>query len=121
MQAIAQLEFGLAHAAVLSRRLDPVPAGRRYPRHLGGHRALAVDCQPINAGANRKVGAELTRLAEQLVDVALAITDMHQPVGRAEKSGGLPHVLEPAHALLVLDRHTRGIDVALKLVGAFEL
>jgi hypothetical protein len=98
-----------------------VHAGRRHRRHLGGHRALSIDRQPINAGANQEVGAELARLAEQLVDIALAITEVHQPVGRAEKSGRLPHVLEPAHALLVVDRHTRGIDVALELAGALEL
>jgi len=53
-----------------------VHAGRRHRRHLGGHRALSIDRQPINAGANQEVGAELARLAEQLVDIALAITDV---------------------------------------------
>src|SRR6478672_10531434 len=118
---ITQLEFGLAHATVLSCHLDPVHASRRHPRQLGGHRALAIDRQPIKAGANQEWGAELARLAEQLADGTLAITNVHQPVGRPEKSGGLAHVLEPAHALLVLDRHARGIDVALELAGALEL
>ena len=82
---IAQLVFDLAHATVLSRHLDLVHAGRRHRRHLGGRRALAIGRQPISAGADQEVGAELARLAEQLVDVALTVTDMHPPIARAPR------------------------------------
>lgn len=49
---------------------------------------------------------------QELIDVALPVT--HAVLGRANKRDGLAQVLQPAVALLRLDRHAGGIDVRLE-------
>ena len=59
--------------------------------------------------------------AEQLVDVALAVTDMDASSWIAEQRRGLPHVVQPPDALLLLDRNPRRIDLLLERGGPLEL
>jgi hypothetical protein len=48
--------------------------------HLG---VCAITCQSIDAGAQQKMRFGILGRAEQLVDVALAIANMHAPCGIA--------------------------------------
>src|SRR3954464_4719807 len=89
--------------------------------HLGGHRVMTITRTTVDAAPDDEVGAELLGRAEQLVDVALAITDMDAPCRRTEQGHGLAQVLQPADALLGLDGHARRIDLALECGGALEL
>jgi hypothetical protein len=89
--------------------------------HLVGDRVPAVAGQAIDAGAHEEVGARRPRRAEELVDVVLAVADVDQPGRVAEERGGLAHVLQPADALLGLDRHPGRVGPALERVRALEL
>ena len=59
--------------------------------------------------------------AEQLEDVALAVADVDAPGRVAQQLRGLPEVLQPADALLLLDRDAGGVDLPLQGVGPLEL
>lgn len=89
--------------------------------HLIGNRVPAVAGQPVDAGAHDEVRAEVVGQAEQLVDVALAITDMDAATRRAEQRRRSTQVLQPAETFLVLDRHAGRLDFALERIRAFEL
>ena len=58
--------------------------------------------------------------AEQLVDVALAITDMDASSGMSEKLSGLLDILQPPDAFLLLDWDARRIDLLLERGGSLE-
>jgi hypothetical protein len=53
----------------------------------------------INCRLRDEVRPSLIRLAEQLVDVALAVTEVHAPLGLLEQGAGAPHVVQPTDAL----------------------
>jgi hypothetical protein len=59
--------------------------------------------------------------AEQFINIALAISDVHAAIRIVEQRGGLADVLQPADAFLFLDRYARRINAALKLIGAVKL
>ncbi len=80
----------------------------------------AVIRPPVDAAAHEKVRAEFVRRDEQLIDVALAITDVDASRRIGSKYGCLVHVLEPTEALFLLDRHPRRVDMPLEGARAFE-
>ena len=106
---------------LLVANLNPVHALDLHLVHLVGDGVVAIARQPVDAAPDDEVGAELLGGAEQLVDVALAVADMNAACGSTEQCHGLAQVLEPADALLVLDRHPRRIDLALERGRALEL
>ena len=59
--------------------------------------------------------------AEQFVDVALPVCDVHAALRRAEESHRLAEVLKPAIAFLGFDGHTGGVHVPLEGPGPLEL
>lgn len=89
--------------------------------HLVGNRVLTVAGKAVDAGSHDEVRAELLRLAEQLVDVAFSIADVHAAIGRREQRRRLLQVLQPANAFLLLDRHAHGIDLGRQSSLALEL
>lgn len=113
----AQFQLGRADGAVLRRDLDRVCADRR---HLADG-ALAIYRQPIDIGAHQEMGPESGCQAEELEDVGLAVAHMHQPVRRADQASGRFQPRKPAHALLVLDRHARRVDLPFERVRSLEL
>ena len=58
---------------------------------------------------------------EQFADVALTVPDIDAALRIREGRGRLPHILQPAIALLPLDGHPRRIDPFLQGTAAFEL
>ncbi len=76
--------------------------------------------QPVRLHSHEEAGTKVPRGAIELVDVALPVTHMHAALGRANERDGLAQVLQPAVALLRLDRHARGIDVPLERERSLE-
>jgi len=74
----------------------------------------SVSCEPVNAGTHEEMCAKIVGGIKQLVDVAFPVADVNATGGLAEQHGGLAHVFQPAPALLLLDRHARGVDVPLE-------
>ena len=76
---------------------------------------------PTTDGRTLILGLCLLRLTEKLINVALAISDMHALARLLQKCGGLPHVFQPADAFLLLYWHPRNIDLLLQGIGSLEL
>lgn len=91
-----------------------------YFGHLGGDCVRAVASEPIHARAQQKVRSDVLGCAEQFIDVALSVADVHTFRGLCEQFSRLPKVLEPADAFLLLDRYTRRVDLLLECVCALE-
>ena len=61
------------------------------------------------------------RGTEKFVDIALAITDVNAMLGIIQKPGGLPHVLQPADALLLFDGHSGWVHFLLQSTASMKL
>jgi len=112
------------------RRVDPtltvanfdmVTPGHLRIVHLIGDRMVSMPRQPVDAASDQKMRAQLLGRAEELVNIALAIANMDKPRRLAEQRYRLAHVFQPADALLVLDRHSRRIDLLLEGGSPLEL
>jgi hypothetical protein len=89
--------------------------------HFGRDGAGPVARQTIYARADDEMGAEVPGEAEQLVDVALAVADVDAASRVAEETHRPPEAVEPADALLSLDRHAGGVDHPLERRRSPEL
>jgi len=76
--------------------------------------------ESVHAGPEQKVRARLLRDAEQLIDITLAIPDVHTTFRLLKKRCRLLHVLQPAIAFLLLNGHTGRIDLLLQGVTALN-
>ena len=85
------------------------------------HRMGAVAGEPVGTVPDEEVGVQLTGQTEQLSDVAFAVANMNAARGIAQQAGGSAQVVQPAHALLALDRHARWNDPLPEGVRSFEL
>ena len=65
---------------------------------------FAVSSQAIDAGSNNKMSSKLLGRAEQLVNIALAITYMNAAIGFTKKRARLTQIFQPANAFLRLNR-----------------
>src|SRR5947208_4128073 len=75
------------------------------PLHFVGDRMMSVARQAIDAGPDQEMGANFLRRAEELIDIALTISNVDAARWIAQGCGGLPEVFQPADALLLLDRN----------------
>ncbi|MNY37369.1 hypothetical protein D3C86_1719290 [compost metagenome] len=89
--------------------------------HFVSDRVTAIASQSVDAGSHQEVSSELIGQAEQLVDVALAITDMHAALGLVDQGVRLAQVRQPLDAFLLFNRNTRRVDLAFQRAGALEL
>ncbi|WP_247371249.1 hypothetical protein [Bradyrhizobium sp. 18] len=80
----------------------------------------AIASQPIDAGANKEVSANLLRQAIQFVDVAFAVADMNATLRLSEPFDRLPQIVELSNALLLLDGNAGRVDLLLDLGRALE-
>src|SRR5260370_3658700 len=118
---IANLDNGFASFSPLVPHINAMQPSNSHLSHLVGDGVISVSGKMVDAGPQEKMGAGIVGRTEQFVDVALAIADMHDALRLCEKCVGLLHVLQPAIALLLLDRHARWVDRALQRVRAVEL
>src|SRR5689334_12438222 len=75
---------------------------------------IPVSRQAIDAGPDQKMGANLLRRAEELIDIALTVSDVDAARRIAQDCTGLLEVLQPADALLLLDGNPRQVDSVLE-------
>ena len=100
--------------------LDTVKATRRGLLHFIADRMFAITGQTVNTGPNKEMGNHFPGQAEQLINIALAISHVHAAIRIVQQRGGLADVVQPADAVLFLDRHARRVDAALQLIGAVK-
>ena len=79
--AVSQLQGDLDRPSLGIEHFYLVRALDRLTLHLLGNRGVARAGKPIDAGSHEKMRVLLLRLAEQLVDVALAIADVNAAIG----------------------------------------
>src|SRR5438094_5025988 len=84
------------------------------PLHFVGDRMMSVARQAIDAGPDQEMGANFLRRAEELIDIALTISNVDAARWIAQGCGGLPEVFQPADALLLLDRNPCQVDSLLE-------
>lgn len=78
---VAKLKDSLPRPPSAVRNLNPVKPSNRDVLHVFGDRDRAVLRESIYARSNKEVGSYLLCGAEQFIDIALTITDVHQPRG----------------------------------------
>ncbi len=89
--------------------------------HFVGNRVIPVSGQAVDAGPDQEVRSGFPGRTEQLVYVALAVTDVDASPWIGQQRRGLLDVLQPPDALLLLDRNTRWINLLLERGGPLEL
>jgi len=89
--------------------------------HLVGNRMISVSGEAVDAGSHQKMRSCLLCGAEQLVDVALAVSARDTALRLSEEGRGLPQVLPPAEAFLFFDGPSGGVNALLQRVTACEL
>ena len=107
--------------ALVASHFDMMQAFDAGLLHLGRDRMSAVAGEPIDAGANQKVRADVLRQAIELVNVAFPIADMNTAFRLSQAVDRLPKILEPAHAFLLFDRNAGRVDLPLERRRSFEL
>jgi len=76
--------------------------------------------QAIHTSANKKLRAGLRGGAEQLINVALAVSHTDAITRTLKQSSGLAKVFQPFEAFLFFNRNPGWIDFALERVGPLE-
>ncbi len=75
--AIANLKNGLIRISVLVSHHNPMQPPDSLIAHFFSNRMVSVSGEAINAGSHQKIHTNLLRDAEQFIDVALSIADIH--------------------------------------------
>jgi hypothetical protein len=73
--------------------------------HFVSNRMVSVSGEAINAGSHQKMRPNLLRDAEQFIDVALSVADMHTSLRLIRKFSGLPQILEPSATFFSQSAH----------------
>src|SRR6516164_5582641 len=85
------------------------------------HGLSAILNPTIDAGSEHELCSQRLTLAEKLINVAFAVSDMHAAFGFTEIRSRLSYVLQPADAFFLFDGDARGVDRMLAAVDAFAL
>ncbi|MGY4485179.1 hypothetical protein ACVWWR_004370 [Bradyrhizobium sp. LM3.2] len=112
--AISDLEDGFIGITVVVSNIDAMLSFDGDLVHFVSDRVISFPSQTINASPDHEVRYSFSSRAEQLIDVALAITDMDASSRIAQQLRGLTDIVQPPNALLLLDGNTRRIDLLLK-------
>lgn len=116
-----QLQSDFGQLAVPVSNFDMMQSLGGHALHLCGDGLIPISGETIHTTSYEKASSRLLRGAEQFVDVAPPISDMHTALGFAEQSGGLLQVFQPAKAFLFLNRDAGWIDLTLQCIRTFEL
>lgn len=111
--AISDLEDGFIGIAVVVSDVDAMQSFDGNLVNFVGDRVISIPGQTVNASPNHEMRSSFPGRAEQLIDVALAITDMDASSRIAQQLCGLTDIVRPPNALL-LDGNARRIDLLLK-------
>ncbi|MET4046104.1 hypothetical protein ABIC03_007843 [Bradyrhizobium sp. RT6a] len=118
--AISDLEDDFIGIAVVVSDVDAMESFDRDLVHFVGDRMITIPSQAVKASPDHEMRSSFSSRAEQLIDVALAITDMDASFRIAQQLCGLPDIVQPPNALLLLDGNARRIDLLLKRGSPFE-
>lgn len=83
---VTYLENRFADFALLVPGLDPVQPLHPDLRHLIGDGTVSFSRKSVDAGAPKEVSADIAGGREQFVDVALAVSDMHDALRLCEQA-----------------------------------
>jgi len=92
-----------------------------YLLHLIGDGAAAVARETVHTGTYEEVGADLLGGTEELVDIALTVSDVNAAIGNTQKGCGLLQILQSADAFFFLDGHPGGVNLLLQGIAAVKL
>jgi hypothetical protein len=106
--AIADLESGFIRLAVAVSDFDTTQPLDRDIDHFVGDGVIPIAGQAVDTGPDQERRSHLLCRAENLIDVALANTDMNASPRIIQKLRGLLQILQPSDALLFLDGNARG-------------
>jgi hypothetical protein len=98
--AIANLKNGLIRISVLVSHQNPMQPPDSHIAHFVSNRMVSVSGEAIKAGSHQKMRPNLLRDAEQFIDVALSVADMHTSLRLIRKFSGLPQILEPSDTFI---------------------
>src|SRR6266702_6400152 len=118
--AISDLEDGFIGITVAVSDVDAMQPFDGNLVHFVGDRVISIPGQTVNASPNHEMRSSFPGRAEQLIDVALAITDMDASSRIAQQLCGLTDIVQPPNALLLLDGNARRIDLLLKRGSPLE-
>jgi hypothetical protein len=82
---------------------------------------ISVSGKTVYAGSHQEMCAGLLSSTEQLINIALAISHMHDAFWLGEQCRGLLQVLKPAVALLLFNGYAGRVNLALERVGTMKL
>lgn len=105
--------------AVIVSDIEAMPSFDGDLVHFVGDRVISIPAKRSTQVLITKCVPASSRRAEQLIDVALAITNMNAPSPIAQQLCGVPDIVQPSNALLFLDGNARRIDL-LKRGGPLE-
>ena len=88
--------------------------------HFVSDRVISIPSQTINASPDHEMRSSFSSRAKQLIDVTLAITDMDASSRIAQQLRGLPDIVQPPNALLLLDGNSGRINLLLERGGPLE-
>ncbi|MDH2356547.1 hypothetical protein QCM80_38885 [Bradyrhizobium sp. SSUT112] len=109
--AISDLEDGFIRISVVVSDVDAMPSFDGDFVHFVSDRVISIPSQTINASPDHEMRSSFSSRAEQLIDIALAITDVDASSRIAQQLRGLPDIVQPANALLLLDGNARRINL----------
>ena len=119
--AIPYLEDGFIGIAIFIPDVNTMPAFDGDLVHFIGDRVISVSGQAVNTSPDHEMRSSFLSRTEELIDVAFAITDMDASPWITQQLRGLPNIVQPPNALLLLDGNARRIDLLLKRGSALEL
>jgi hypothetical protein len=79
-----------------------------------------ISSQAVDTSPNQEVRSDLLCRAEELIDVALAIPDMHASSWIIQKFRGLLQIVQPSDAFLLLNGDSCRVDLLLECGRPFE-
>lgn len=118
--AISDLEDGFIGIALVVSDIDAMQSFDGNLVHFVGDRVISIPGQTVNASPNHEMRSSFPGRAEQLIDVALAITELGASSRIAQQLYGLTDIVQPPNALLLLDGNARRIDLLLKRGSPLE-
>ena len=103
------------------RHLDAMQTLNTNLFHFRCDCVLAISRQTVHAGPKNKVCADCLSSTEEFIDIALSISDMNTARRLLNQCCRLPYVLQPAVALLMLDRYAGRINALFQMIAAIKL
>jgi hypothetical protein len=117
---IAEFKNGFADIAFLVAHFDAVQSLDFDLAHLVGNGVVAVTCKSVDACSQEEVSTGILSDREQLINVALTVTNMDETLRGGKQRRRLLHVFKPAITLFLLDGNAGWVDPTLQGIGSMK-